>query len=376
VTKTIPFSIPFVPALAREYVDKALDLDIQQGGGSFTKIVQKRIQDNYPGYQAFLTPSCTSSIELSLMLIDVGPGDEVILPSFNFTSAATAITRLFATPVFVDIELVSGNISLNEAEKAITPRTKAIIWVNYAGNESNNLYLKRLAMKHNLHLIEDAAHNFGILTESQRNVTSDFVTFSFHASKNIQCGEGGALLVKDLGISDRARVMIEKGTNRHSFELGQVSKYSWVDKGGSFLLAEVNSAILLAQLENFSHIQLIRRQIIDTYNGNLSSHIRDGWSILEGTEKAAHMFGLMAPNQLERVNLLNFLNEQGIKAVSHYEDLATSAAGLKYGKINHKCEVSKEFSLRIVRLPLFVEMKEWQITQVVETIHHFMRSKT
>lgn len=371
----IPFSIPFIPKLALQYISEAFNLSVQQGGGKFTKTVENQIQDKYSGYTAFLTPSCTASLELSLMLLDVGPGDEVILPSFNFTSAATAITRLFATPVFVDIELSSGNLNLYAAERAITPRTKAIIWVNYAGNELNHVHLQELAQSNNLSLIEDAAHNFGVLTQSQISLTSDFVTFSFHASKNVQCGEGGALLIKSQDHADRARVMVEKGTNRYLFERGQVSKYNWVDKGGSFLLAEINSALLLAQIESFDFIQESRQRIIDSYKRNLSPHIHDGWSILKGTEKAAHIFGLVAPNPSQRQKLLKHLNKRKITAVSHYEDLASSPAGLKYGRADSICETSKDFSMRIIRMPLFVGLKTWQISHITEEVCLFLEGE-
>lgn len=366
-----PFSIPFIPDLAKDYIDRALDSNIQQGGGSFSGLAQRRIQDIYSGYQSFLTPSCTASLELSLMLHNVGPGDEVILPSFNFPSAATAVTRLFATPVFADIESHSGNLNLSTVDSAITARTKAIIWVNYAGNELESTKLKKLAQNKDLALIEDAAHNFGILTDSQREQISDYVTFSFHASKNIQCGEGGALLVKSREVAERAQIMCEKGTNRYLFERGQVSKYNWVDKGGSFLLAEINSAILLAQIESFGAIQKDRRDTIDFYTKEISPYIRDGWSILRGTERAAHIFALIAPDSTSRDELLKYLNEHGIKAVSHYEDLASSPAGIRYGK-TISCDESKKFASRIVRLPMFVGMRGWQKSLVIERLNLFL----
>lgn len=356
----IPFSVPFVPDESLDYIGKALESIFQQGDGAFSRTVEEKIEIMYPGYKAFLTPSCTASLEFTMMLLRLKAGDEVIVPSFTFTSVVTAITKFGATPVFADIDKSSGCIDVNDILRKITPRTRAISWVNYAGIDSSSNDLKVIGNNYGIPLIEDAAHNFGVLTEKQIDEpTGEFVTFSFHATKNIQCGEGGALLVKNPGLIEDAFVIRDKGTNRRHFNDGRVSKYSWVGKGSSYLLAEINSSLLLAQLNNFGKIQRERSMLIHKYRNLLLNIGEFGWSILEGAERAAHMFALIAPSNQHREKTIEHLNSLGIGAVSHYEDLASSPAGIKYSKYrNDKIVNSVDFSGRILRLPLYIGLSD------------------
>jgi len=380
IQEKIPFSIPFVPESAIELIKSALDSEVQQGGGVFAKQAEREIQSHYPDCQVFLTPSCTAALEMSLMLNDVGPGDEVILPSYNFTSAATAITKFFAKPVFCDIDLRNGCLDVEMLEDLVTPKTKVITWVNYAGLAPNLQYIKDLSKERGIALVEDAAHNFGELSINQKELTGDCVAFSFHASKNLQCGEGGALLVRDDDLVSKARIIQEKGTNRHEFNSGKVSKYKWVGKGGSYLLAEINSALLVSQLLSFKNIQKERKALIWSYLEMIPFLEDHGWQVIQGVEKAAHMFALIAPNERVRNEFIRRLTEKFVTAVSHYEDLSSSPAGQLYGKrTNLAMRNSIDLSRRIVRLPLYLGLGDRQelVKQAIRSSlnKHFTDSK-
>jgi dTDP-4-amino-4,6-dideoxygalactose transaminase len=368
----IPFSIPFVPKDAIELIEKALDSEIQQGNGEFAELAVSEIQSHYSDRQVFLTPSCTAALEMSLMLNDVGPDDEVIVPSFTFTSAATAVTKLFATPVFCDIDLQNGCLDVEMLERLVTPKTKVITWVNYAGLAPNLQYIKDLSKERGIALVEDASHNFGELTINQKELTGDCVVFSFHASKNLQCGEGGALLVRDDELVRKARIIQEKGTNRHEFSMGKVDKYKWVGKGGSYLLAEINSALLVSQLQSFKNIQKERKELVSRYMKIAPILEEVDWQVMKGVEKAAHLFALVAPNELVRNEFIRQLNEESVTTVSHYEDLSSSPAGQVYGKkTNLMMRNSIDLSKRIVRLPLYVGLGDRQEI-VIEAVRRFL----
>jgi len=365
----IPFSRPYVSKYTSFHVGEALKNQIQQGDGWYSNVVTQKIEEMYQDFTCLLVPSCTSALELSLMIIDLKPGDEVIVPSFTFPSVATAITKFWATPVFCDINSDSGCIELDGIEKLINRNTKAITWVNYGGNRPSLIALSKISKDYNLILIEDAAHNFGEATRGgvNKEFQSDFVAFSFHASKNVQCGEGGALLIRNPKFASKARIMREKGTNRHEFQLGKVSKYSWVDRGSSYLLAEVNCAILWSQIEEFDYIQSKRNAIVTKYSKELQS-IEDtwGWKILRLNDQAAHIFALVAPEGKVRNEFMAKIRGFGITAVSHYEDLSSSPAGKRYGKRSTSCKNSMFLSERLVRLPLFVDLKENELDRIID----------
>lgn len=371
----IPFSKPYTPSDSIKYVQQALDSSIQQGDGQFSKLVETEISRKYNGMPSYLTPSCTAALELSLMLLDIKPGDEVIIPSFTFTSVATAVTKFWGTPVFCDIDKNTGCIDTNKIGDLISSKTKAISWVNYGGLTPDTDQLKKLSQDHGIPLIEDAAHNFGLLGERQREVTGDFVTFSFHATKNIQCGEGGSLLLANRSYLERAQIMREKGTDRIKFNQGFVSKYSWVDRGSSYLLAEVNAALLFAQIQAFSSIQLKRLSLIKVYQESLLKLEKYGWEILRGTEQASHLFALLAPTEAERNHFIDFLKQKNVLAVTHYQDLASSIAGRRFSDRNSDCPISRDFSARIVRLPVFFDLSIQDQTRVIDTINNeYIRS--
>lgn len=368
----IPFSRPYTPRNAIKHIDQALGSLVQQGDGRFSKNVEELISERYGQSPVFLTPSCTAALELSLMLLDLKPEDEVIIPSFTFTSVATAVTKFWGTPVFCDIDKSTGCLDTNILEDLITPKTKAISWVNYGGLTPDINHLQKLSNEFGIPLIEDAAHNFRVLGKNQIDTTGDFVTFSFHATKNIQCGEGGALLVKNDKYIERAHVIREKGTNRRDFNRGIVSKYSWVDRGSSYLLAEINAALLFAQLQEFDLIQSRRSEIIKSYLHCLGEFEETDWGLLKGTDIASHLFVLLAPTESKRNALIKFLIEKNITAVSHYQDLASSPAGIRFSSKRYECPNSKDFSSRIVRLPVFFELDAEQSEYISETVKSFL----
>jgi dTDP-4-amino-4,6-dideoxygalactose transaminase len=350
----IPFNLPYVPRRASEYINEALLHPIQQGDGYYAKKVEERIQAFYSNAPAvLLVPSGTAALELSFMLLDLKPGDEVIVPSFTFTSVATAITKFWAKPVFCDIDPVSGCLDVSFLESLINEHTRAISWVNYAGACPNLSELQRLARNYGLPLIEDAAHNFGILGVNQACLTGDLVTFSFHATKNIQCGEGGALIITDERYRERAYVIREKGTNRRAFKTGKVSKYSWVDRGSSYLLSEISSALLMAQLDEFEWIHSIRRNIIDYYAEELQDFLE--LEVLGNLRNAAHMFAALAPSRESRDLIVARSRSFKVELASHYEDLSSSPYGARMNSSTARNSI--EFSSRIFRLPVYPDLR-------------------
>jgi len=370
-----PLHLPYFPTETIGKLSEVLLNEIQQGDGLESQSAVDFIKSKYVGTEVLMVPSCTAAIELSLLVLNVGPGDEVILPSYNFSSAAAAITKLWATPVFCDVNPVTGCLDVGQLQFLISEKTKAITWVNYGGIGVDTASLKKISLKYGIPLIEDAAHNFGVFTEGDSGPTGDFVTFSFHATKNLQCGEGGALVITNSKFWDRAHIAREKGTNRKAFNDRIVSKYRWIGRGGSYLLSEISCAILVEQLKHFDQIQSKRTEIVDQYFFEISSFLPENWSILQGTRKSAHMFALLAPEASLRDQGLMIFNSLGVGAASHYEDLATSPAGQGYGKVPNACINSIRFAARIIRLPVFFSMSERQINNVISATQYLFTRK-
>ncbi len=352
----IPFNSPFVPELSKQYALEVLQSNHQQGDGQFSAKASELISSIVGGGHVLLTPSCTHALEMASMLGEIGPGDEVILPSYTFTSAATAITKFGATPVFVDIEMATRGINVNMVHEAITPKTKAISWVNYAGVAPDISAIQELAREFNLLLIEDNAHGLGG-THSGKPLGSfgDFATQSFHATKNIQCGEGGAIVINNPKYIERAEIIREKGTNRKNFSKGEVKKYTWVDTGSSYLMAEICAAVLFGQLEEFEALQKTREENWRHYKETLTGYT-DALSILESPEKqVAHMFAVIARSEEEREYFRSSLLNLGVYATSHYEPLNQSKAGKKFGRSHTACEDATRLSKTILRMPLWTK---------------------
>jgi len=310
---------------------------------------------------------------MASMLADVGPGDEVILPSYTFTSAAIAVTKFGATPVFVDIDSKTKGIDAHQVRAVITPKTKAISWVNYAGVAPDIESLKLLAKEFDLLLIEDNAHGLGG-TYSGKKLGSfgDFATQSFHATKNIQCGEGGALVINNPKYVERAEMIREKGTDRARFIRGEIQKYQWVDKGSSYLLAEPLAAILLGQLENFDEIQARRQEIFSAYSTGLKDWAGNNGFELSFTHPGelhtAHMFYLVAASLEQRGELIGKLDVSGIQALSHYQSLAHSKEGQKFAGNLANFPISHKLSNQLVRLPIYYQLGLEKFEKIIQSV--------
>ena len=319
------------------------------------------------GSDVLLTPSCTHSLEMAVMLANLSPGDEVILPSFNFSSGAIAIERFGAIPVFVDIDQQTKCIDVGAARAAVTSRTKAVSWVNYGGASPDIEDLQKLKREFGLFLIEDNAHGLGgTYKGSPLGTFGDVSCLSFHATKNFQCGEGGALVINDSALSERARIIREKGTNRSKFILGEIQKYEWVGPGSSYLLADVLSAILLGQIEMFEEIQDNRLNSWKIYYSYFeeknSSLFRLPNSDFSVNRNLAHNFYLELRNEQERAALIKILKIHEIEAAFHYQPLHRSPAGLKYPPYGQAMSNSESVASKILRLPLYfgLENRIWE----------------
>ncbi len=372
--KLIPFNVPYVPEASKRYVLEALGSNHQQGDGPFTAKASKMVSDLVGGGHVLLTPSCTHALEMASILANIGPGDEVILPSYTFTSAATAVTKFGATPVFVDIEMESKGIDVEQVREAITPRTKAISWVNYAGVAPNIESLERIAKEFGILLIEDNAHGLGGSYKGKPlGSFGDFATQSFHATKNIQCGEGGAIVINNPEFIERAEIIREKGTDRSRFIRGEIQKYQWVDQGSSYLMAEALAAVLLGQLESFELIQARRMEIFETYRPSLQELAEQGEFSLPfvwgGDSHTAHMFYIVAKSPAWRDFIMNKLRRNGIQATFHYQSLPDSKFGSQFSTIGDSFKVSHLVSEQIIRLPLYYTLSKSDQNKVITTIN-------
>jgi dTDP-4-amino-4,6-dideoxygalactose transaminase len=361
--KLIPFNVPYVPETSKKYVLEALENNHQQGDGPFTAKASKLLSDLVGGGHVLLTPSCTHALEMASMLANIGPGDEVILPSYTFTSAATAVTKFGATPVFVDVEMSTKGIDVNQARQAITSKTKAISWVNYAGVAPDIEGIQTLAKEFNLLLIEDNAHGLGGSYKGKPlGSFGDFATQSFHATKNIQCGEGGALVINNPKYIERAEIIREKGTDRSKFIRGDVQKYQWVDNGSSYLLAEPLSAILLGQLEDFKIIQEQRGRICEKYmsltlpNDSISNGIT--------ANLAAHMFYIQFSSHEMSTMFRLKMSESQIIVNLHYQPLSNSEFAKKHLQGVKSADRAIKVAQTLVRLPVWYGLDEVKLDAV------------
>ena len=375
----IPFNKPFVSENSLEYATKVLSSTHQHGDGEFTKTASKMISNLVGGGNVLLTPSCTDALELAALLGDFKPGDEIILPTFTFTSAAISITKLGLIPVFVDIDPITLGIDVVQVKKALTEKTVGISWVNYAGVVPDIEELQSVASFENLILFEDNAHSLGGTFKKQKlGSFGDFATQSFHATKNIQCGEGGALIINNPKYIERAEIIREKGTNRAKFLRGDVQKYEWVDQGSSFLLAEVLSGILTAQLEQFSNIQLLRRTIWEKYYFELAGLTKlriASRANAESLSETAHMFYFMAKSPKERDDFLTFMSAVSIYCAFHYQCLHNSKAGKKLGRADQTYVNAQNASSLIVRIPLYPHLLTHEIDFIISRILEFESSQ-
>lgn len=369
--------IPFnrVTPLGREldHVRAAISGGHISGAGPFTRACEAFLEREVGVPKALLTTSCTHALEISALLLDLQPEDEVILPSFTFVSTANAFVLRGARPVFVDVRDDTLNIDERLIGAAITSRTKAIVVVHYAGVAAEMTSIRSLASERGISVIEDNAHGlFGRYRGIQLGTFGRMAALSFHETKNFSCGEGGALLLNDPALIARAEVLREKGTNRSSFFRGEVDRYTWVDVGSSYVLSDLLAAFLLGQFEARDEIQHRRREIFERYQSALAPWLRQhGARTLSGPawcEHPYHMFYLRLPNENTRRQFIDGLRADGIFAVSHYVPLHLSPMGLRHGYKPGDLPVTEAVCEQIVRLPLFASLTEEEQETVTKAI--------
>lgn len=370
------FNVP--PFVGNElvYVEKAISNRKICGDGEFTKKCNSWIEQSTGTSKALLTTSCTHALEMAAILCDIGHGDEVIMPSYTFVSTADAFVARGATVVFVDIDPRTMNIDADLIENAITEKTKAIAPVHYAGVSCDMDKINALAKKYNLKVVEDAAQGFGSTYKGKALGTlSDFGCYSFHETKNLSMGEGGALLIKDANNAEKAEIVREKGTNRSKFFRGQIDKYTWVDYGSSYLPSDINAAYLWAQLEKEREIYRSRMACWDAYYEDLKPISEKGLIELpfipEGCTHNAHMFYIKVKDCDERAELINYLKSNEIQTVFHYIPLHTAPAGVKYGRFNGEDKYTTKESERLLRLPMYYGLTIDDVHRVTEHIKKF-----
>jgi dTDP-4-amino-4,6-dideoxygalactose transaminase len=374
----LPFNKAFIAGKELYYIAQAVQSGHLSGDGMFTAKCHAWMEQNLHCKKALLTHSCTGALEMAAILCDLQPGDEVIMPSFTFVSTANAFVLRGGVPVFVDIRSDTLNIDTEMVEAAITARTKAIVCVHYAGVACGMDRLLEIASKHNLLLIEDAAQAL-LSTWQNRPLGSigHLGCLSFHETKNIISGEGGALLINDERFIERAEIIREKGTDRKKFFRGEVDKYTWVDIGSSFLPSELVGAFLYAQLEEANKIIEKRRQIFGLYARHLAPLQDQGLVKLpfigDGNAANGHLFYILTRSLAERSALISHLKQGGIAGVFHYVPLHSSPAGQQFGRTSGSLNVTDEVSARLLRLPLFYEMTVEEVVSVVESLKEFFR---
>lgn len=372
--KPIPFNKPFIIGRELSLIADAVAQGHLSGDGPYTKLCHRWFEEKLGAGRALLTHSCTGALEMAALLCDIQPGDEVILPSYTFVSTANAFALRGAVPVFVDIRPDTLNIDESLIEAAITPRTRVIVPVHYAGVPCEMDRIMEIANKHNLLVVEDAAQAL-LSTYKGRALGSigHFGCLSFHETKNIISGEGGALLVNDARFTERAEVIREKGTNRSQFFRGEVDKYTWMDIGSSYLPSELVSAFLYAQLERADEIIAKRRRICTEYATQLTPLQQTGHLRVADFDEDSngHLFYIVLDSLESRSHLIAHLKAQGIHPVFHYVPLHSSPAGRRYGREGSSMRVTDDLSERLLRLPLYYEMSSDDIARICAAIQAF-----
>lgn len=376
----IPFNIPPVVGTEQEYIQDAISRRKLCGDNYYTKLCNEFIENKFKAQKSLLTTSCTHALELSAILCDIKPYDEVIMPSFTFVSTANAFVLRGAKIVFVDIRPDTQNIDENLIEKAITEKTKAIVPVHYAGVACEMDTICQIAKQHKLYVVEDAAQGVNSFYKGQALGTiGDFGCYSFHETKNYTMGEGGALLIRSQEDNIRSEIIREKGTNRAEFLLGMVDKYTWVSQGSSYLPSDLNAAYLYAQLQNTDEINNARLKIWNKYFTNLKE-LQDKEKVQlpfipKYCQHNAHMFYMKTRNIEERTRLTDFLRKQGITAPFHYIPLHSSIQGKKCGTFCGEDKYTTDTSDKLIRLPMYMDLTLEQVDYVCEHIYSFYKDR-
>lgn len=372
----IPFNKASLTGNEINYIMESVRHGHISGDGPYTRRCNTLLEQAVGAAKALLTTSCTHALEMAAILLDLKPGDEVIVPSYTFVSTVNAFVLHGARPVFADIRPDTLNIDERQLPGLITERTRAIVPVHYAGVGCEMDEICSLAACHGVTVVEDNAHGlFGRYCGRALGSFGAMATQSFHETKNITCGEGGALLINDPQYIERAEIIREKGTNRSRFFRGQVDKYTWVDVGSSYLPSDILAAVLTAQLESAEQIQTRRRQVWECYNTRLA-----GWAAREGVrlpfipdhcEQSWHMFYLICPSLAYRTSLIEHLKKENIYAVFHYVPLHTSEMGQRWGYKEGDLPVTEDLSERLVRLPLFTALTDIDLDRICAAVTAF-----
>ena len=374
----IPFNVPPFLGTETNYIAKAIENHKICGDGPFTKECHQWLEKKTGAAKALLTTSCTDALELAALLLDIQPGDEVILPSFTFCSTADAFALRGAKLVFVDIRPDTMNIDETKIEDAITEKTKAIVPVHYAGVACEMDTITEIARRHNLAVVEDAAQ--AVMSEYKGQALGaigDYGCYSFHETKNYSMGEGGAILIKNPEKIEDAEILREKGTNRSVFLRGQIDKYTWVNYGSSYLPSDMNAAYLWAQLEEADKINNDRLASWQKYYDAFEELEKEGFVqrpvIPDGCKHNAHMFYLKAKDLEERTALISFLKENGVLAVFHYIPLHSAPAGQKFGVFHGEDKYTTAEANRLLRLPMYYGLTDSDISKVIDAVLKFYK---
>ena len=372
----IPFNKPTFVGHETEYISDSLSSGKISGDGEYSKRCHAYLEETLGIPKALLTTSCTHALEMTALLLDIQPGDEVIVPSFTFVSSINAFALRGAKPVFADIRPDTLNLDERQLPDLITDRTRAIVLVHYAGVACEMDEIMAIARRHGIAVVEDNAHAlFSRYKGRYLGTFGELATLSFHETKNFTCGEGGALLVNDESMVERAEIIREKGTNRSRFFRGQVDKYTWVDLGSSYLPSDMLAAYLWAQFECADDIQARRQEIWDFYNNRLT-----GWATMhkvqlptvpDHIEQSYHMFYLLLPSLNLRTQLIHHLKRHGILSVFHYQPLHLSAMGIRFGGKIGDCPVTENVADRLLRLPFFYALAPDELEETVSALCSF-----
>jgi len=372
-SEVIPFNRPSVGALERRYVLEALEQAYLQGSGPFTDRCQRLLESDLGCARALLTPSGSHALDMMALLLEVGPGDEVVVPAFTFVSTANAFLVRGARPVFADVRPDTLNLDERTFGSLLTRRTRAIVPVHYGGIACGMDAILEVAGRAGVPVVEDNAHGlYGAYRGRPLGTFGPLAAQSFHATKNLTAGEGGAVIVNDAALAERAEIVWEKGTNRHRFLRGEIARYTWVDIGSSFLMSELQAALLWAQLERRDELQAARGRIWRAYAERLAP-----WASRRGVALPAvpthctpawHLFYLLVPTADRRDAFIESLAAAGIQAASHYVPLHTSPMGRRLGYASGDCPVAEDVSARLVRLPLFADLSEAGIDRVCQAV--------
>lgn len=378
MTYRIPFNKPFMVGKELYYIAQAVLSGQASGDGQYSKKCQQLLEERFGAAQALLTTSCTTALEMAAILCKLNEGDEVILPSFTFSSTANAFLLRGGRPVFVDIRPDTLNMDEMLVEAAVTERTKVIAPMHYAGIGCEMDMIVKVAEKYELLVVEDAAQGVNARYKgAYLGTIGEFGAYSFHETKNFSCGEGGALLTNAPRFAERAEIIREKGTNRSRFFRGQVDKYTWVDIGSSYLPSDILAAFLFAQLENMDLITTRRKAIYENYLNGLRPLAERGALILPTIPDTCvsnyHMFYVLLQDQSSRTALIDHLKGQGILAVFHYVPLHTSPMGEQLGYKAGSLPVTEDLSERVLRLPFYYDLSEEDVATVVREIYAFFR---